>query len=63
MDLVIILLVIVIVLQVAILYSIKKSKDVQVAVTSAAASEVGKGLDWIDSGLSNSIEKYRGYGE
>lgn len=63
MNLVIILLVVVIILQLAILYSIKKSKDIQVAVTSAVGSEVGKGLDWIDSGLANSLEQYRGYGE
>jgi hypothetical protein len=58
-----VLLIIVIVLQVIILYSIKKAKDVQVAVTSATASEVGKGLDWIDHGLANSLENYRKFGE
>lgn len=63
MDTVIFLLGVVIVLQVAILYSIKKSKDIQVAVTSALGSEVGKALDWVDSGLANSLEKYRGFGE
>lgn len=63
MNLVVILLIVVIILQITILYSIKKSKEVQVAVTSAAISEVGKGLDWIDSGLANSLEQYRGYGE
>jgi RNA 3'-terminal phosphate cyclase len=57
------LLVVVIVLQVIILYSLKKSRDVQVAITSATASEVGKALDWIDHGLANSLENYQKFGE
>jgi RNA 3'-terminal phosphate cyclase len=57
------LLVIVIVLQVMILYSLKKSRDLQVAMTSITASEIGKALDWIDHGLANSLEKYRKFGE
>ena len=63
MSLVIILLIVVIVLQVAILFSIKKSKDVQIAVTSAVGIKVGDGLDWIDTELSNSLERYRCYGD
>ena len=63
MNMVILLLVVVIVLQIAILYSIRTSRNVQVATTTAAASEVGKALDWVDSGLANSLEEYRGFSE
>ncbi len=63
MNMVILLLVVVIVLQIAILYSIRTSRNVQVATTTAASSEVGKALDWVDSGLANSLEEYRGFSE
>ncbi|MGK0270552.1 MAG: hypothetical protein ACI88H_001199 [Cocleimonas sp.] len=63
MGIVILLLSVVILLQIIILYSIKKSRNVQIAVTSATASEVGKALDWVDSGLANSLENYKQFGE
>ena len=59
MNVVIFLLVIVIVLQFVILYSIRKSLKVQIAI----GTEVGKALDWVDSGLANSLDQYRGFGE
>ena len=57
-NVIICLLIIVIFLQFKILKEIRASRAVQVETNTVVA----KGLDWIDAGLENSLDEYRGYG-